>query len=38
MDSRDPLLMYVRVQSDQVQRIRAGCGGDEGAKVKVKGG
>jgi len=30
--------MYMRVQSDQVQRIRVGCGDDEGVKVKVTGG
>jgi len=32
------LLMYMRVQSDQIQKVRVGCGDDEGAKVKVKGG
>ena len=32
------LLMYMRVQSDQAQRIGVGCGGDEGVKVKVMKG
>jgi len=31
-------LMYIRVQSDQIQKVRVGCGDDEGEKVKVKGG
>ena len=30
--------MYMRVQSDQAQRIGVGCGGVEGVKVKVMGG
>jgi len=33
-----PKMMYIRVQSDQVQGIRFGCGDGEEAKVKVKGG
>jgi len=32
------IMMYMRVQSDQAQRKRAGCGDDEGAKVRMKGG
>jgi len=31
-------MMYMRVQSDQAQRKRVGCGDDEGAKVRMKEG
>ena len=32
------IMMYTRVQSDQAQRKRVGCGDDEAAKVRMKGG
>ena len=32
------IMMYTRVQSEQAQRKRVGCGDDEGAKVRMKEG